>query len=95
MGVRRRKREMVDGMIAIHRKKFAVPHLEFLLAEGRLVGPRTVEARLPEGGTRRFVADRLFLNLGTRATIPASRVLPTLSRSPMSRRSSSAGSRRT
>jgi pyruvate/2-oxoglutarate dehydrogenase complex dihydrolipoamide dehydrogenase (E3) component len=69
-GVRQRKREMVDGMIAIHRKKFAVPHLVFLLAEGRLVGPRTVEARLPDGGSRRFIADHLFLNLGTRATIP-------------------------
>ena len=68
--VRRRKREMVDGLIAIHQKKFAVPHLEFVLAEGILVGPRTVEARLPEGGGRRFVAERLFLNLGTRATIP-------------------------
>ena len=70
IGVRQRKREMVDGMIAIHRKKFEVPNLEFLFADGHLVGPRTVEARLPEGGTRRFVADRLFLNLGTRATIP-------------------------
>jgi pyruvate/2-oxoglutarate dehydrogenase complex dihydrolipoamide dehydrogenase (E3) component len=69
-GVRQRKRAMVDGLIAIHRKKFAVPHLEFVLAEGRLVGPRTVEAKLPDGGSRRFVADRLFLNLGTRATIP-------------------------
>jgi len=70
-GVRQRKREMVGGMIAIHRKKFTVPHLEFLLAEGQLVGLRTVEARLPDGDTRRFVADRLFLNLGTRATIPS------------------------
>lgn len=69
-GVRQRKREMVDGLIALHLSKFSVPHLEFLLAEGRLVGPRTVEARLPDGGSRRFVADRLFLNLGTRATIP-------------------------
>ena len=69
-GVRQRKREMVDGMIAIHRRKFAIPHLEFLLGEGVLVGPRTIEARLAEGGLRRFVADRLFLNLGTRATIP-------------------------
>ena len=68
--VRRRKREMVDGLIAIHQKKFAVPQLEFLLAEGVLVGPRTVEATLPEGGRRRFAADRLFLNLGTTATIP-------------------------
>ena len=69
-GVRQRKREMVDGMIAIHRKKFAAPNLEFLLAEGFLVGPRTVEARLPEGGQRHFVAERLFLNLGTHASIP-------------------------
>jgi pyruvate/2-oxoglutarate dehydrogenase complex dihydrolipoamide dehydrogenase (E3) component len=68
--VRRRKQEMVDGMIAIHRKKFAVPNLEFLLAEGLLVVPRTVEARLTEGGRRRFVAERLFLNLGTHASIP-------------------------
>ena len=57
-------------MMAIHRRKFAVPHLEFLLAEGLLVGPRRVEARLAEGGSRRFVADRLFLNLGSRTTIP-------------------------
>ena len=69
-GVRRRKREMVDGMIAIHRKKFDVPDLEFLLGEGRLTGPRSVEVRLAEGGTRRFEAERLFLNLGTHAAIP-------------------------
>src|SRR5688572_17074503 len=69
-GVRQRKREMVDGLIEMHRQKFAVPNLEFLLAEGVLVGPRTVEARLPDGGVRRFVAERLFLNLGTRAAIP-------------------------
>jgi pyruvate/2-oxoglutarate dehydrogenase complex dihydrolipoamide dehydrogenase (E3) component len=69
-GVRQRKREMVDGLIATHRKKFAAPNLEFLLAEGRLVGPRTVEATLADGGSKRFVFERLFLNLGTRATIP-------------------------
>ena len=73
--VRHRKREMVGGMIAIHRRKFAVPHLEFLLAEGSLVGPRTVEARLAKGRSRRFVAERLFLNLGTHATIPGIRGL--------------------
>src|SRR6478735_9234263 len=31
--VRQRKRDMVDGLIDIHQKKFAVPHLEFLLAD--------------------------------------------------------------
>jgi pyruvate/2-oxoglutarate dehydrogenase complex dihydrolipoamide dehydrogenase (E3) component len=69
-GVRRRKREMVDGMIEIHRRRFAVRNLELLVAEGRVVAPRTVEASVPGGGTRRFAAERLFLNLGTHATIP-------------------------
>jgi len=69
-GVRRRKREMVDGMVAIHRKKFAVPNLEFHFAEGRLVGPRKIEATLADGSRRRFDAERLFLNLGTHASIP-------------------------
>ena len=69
-GVRARKRAMVAGEIEGHRTKFAMPNLTFLLAEGRLVGLRTIEARLAGGGTRRFVADRLFLDLGTRATIP-------------------------
>jgi pyruvate/2-oxoglutarate dehydrogenase complex dihydrolipoamide dehydrogenase (E3) component len=69
-GVRQRKRDMVDGMIAIHRQKFDVPHLEFLLGEGRVVAPRTVEVRLAAGGMRTFAAERLFLNLGTHAAVP-------------------------
>ncbi len=68
--VRDRKRSMVDGMIAIHQKRFAVPHLEFLLAEGVLVAPREIEARFADGSVRRVVAERLFLNLGTIATVP-------------------------
>jgi pyruvate/2-oxoglutarate dehydrogenase complex dihydrolipoamide dehydrogenase (E3) component len=68
--VRQRKREMVEGMIAIHQRKFAIPNLEYLLAEGRVVAPRTVEATFPDGGRRRFVAERLFLNLGTHAAVP-------------------------
>lgn len=68
--VRARKRAMVDAEIAGHRALFARPHLSFLLAEGRVVGPRTVEARPGDGGTRRFVAERLFLDLGTHAAVP-------------------------
>lgn len=69
-GVRGRKRAMVDAEIAAHRARFARPDLTFLLAEGRVVGPRTVEARSADGGARRFVAERLFLDLGTRARVP-------------------------
>lgn len=70
-GVRQRKREMVDGMIEIHRKRFAVPSLEFVLGEGRFIAPRTIEVLLADGGSRRVVGQRVFLNLGSHATIPA------------------------
>lgn len=68
--VRHRKREMVDSLIEIHRTRFAANGLEFILGDGRFVGPRTIEVRLTEGGTRRLEGERVFLNLGTRATIP-------------------------
>jgi pyruvate/2-oxoglutarate dehydrogenase complex dihydrolipoamide dehydrogenase (E3) component len=69
-GVRRRKREMVQGMIEIHRKRFAAPGVEFVLGEGRFTAPRTLDIRLAEGGTRRITGERIFLDLGTHASIP-------------------------
>lgn len=69
-GVRRRKREMVDGLVEIHRKRFAADGLEFLLGEGRFVAPRTIEVSIASGGARRIEAERVFLDLGTHATLP-------------------------
>ncbi len=86
-GVRQRKREMVDGMIAIHRKRFAVPNLEFLLAEGRLVAPRTVEATFPDGGTEALRCRAAVPESGNARVDPAvSRASPTPRRSRTSRR---------
>jgi pyruvate/2-oxoglutarate dehydrogenase complex dihydrolipoamide dehydrogenase (E3) component len=69
-GVRQHKRDMVDGLIAIHKARFAVDGLEFILGEGRFIAPKTIEVRLPQGGTRRLEGERVFLNLGTHAAIP-------------------------
>src|SRR5712691_5251178 len=69
-GVRQRKREMVDGMIAIHKVRFAADGLEFILGEGRFVAPRTVEVRRAQGGIRHLEGERVFLDLGTRAAVP-------------------------
>jgi pyruvate/2-oxoglutarate dehydrogenase complex dihydrolipoamide dehydrogenase (E3) component len=69
-GVRRRKREMVDGLVEIHRKRFAAAGLEFLLGEGRFAAPRTIKVRLATGGARLIEAERVFLDLGTYATVP-------------------------
>jgi pyruvate/2-oxoglutarate dehydrogenase complex dihydrolipoamide dehydrogenase (E3) component len=69
-GVRQRKRDMVDGLIAIHRARFAENGLEFILGEGRFVGPKTIEVNLAQGGTRSLKGERVFLNLGTHAAVP-------------------------
>src|SRR4051812_26442996 len=69
--VRRRKREMVNGLLELHRKRFGSNGLEFVLGEGRFVEPGTIEVRLVTGGTRRMEAERVFLDLGTHAVIPA------------------------
>src|ERR1700730_6480816 len=69
-GVRQRKRELVDGMIAIHKARFAADGLEFILGEGRFVAPRTIEVRLTQGGIRHLEGERIFLNLGTHAAVP-------------------------
>jgi pyruvate/2-oxoglutarate dehydrogenase complex dihydrolipoamide dehydrogenase (E3) component len=69
-GVRGRKRALVDGLIAVHKKRFAESGVEFILGEGRFVGPRTIEVQLADGGTRRLEGERVFLDVGTRATIP-------------------------
>ena len=69
-GVRRRKRAMVEDMIAMHRTRFAANGLEFVLGEGRFVAPMIVEVRLADGGTRRLEGERIFVDVGTHAMLP-------------------------
>lgn len=68
--VRRRKREMVDGLQGIHRQKFAAPGITVLMGAARFVGDRRIEVQLRDGGTRTILAERVFLNLGTKASVP-------------------------
>ena len=69
-GVQRRKRTMVEGLHQMHLARTEASGVELIMGEGRLVAPQTVEVVLDDGGTRRIFGERLFLVLGTRATIP-------------------------
>src|SRR3979409_2591643 len=69
-GVRQRKRDMVDGLIATHKARFAADGLEFILGEGRFVAPRTIEVRPGQGGVRHLEGARVFLSRGTHAASP-------------------------
>src|ERR1700756_481628 len=65
-----RKRDMVDGLIAMHLERYKASGAELIMGAGRFVAPKTLEVRLNDGGTRLLAGDRVFLNLGTHATIP-------------------------
>lgn len=62
---------MVDGLVDMHLDLIKASGVELIMGEARLTGPRIVEVSLRDGGgTQVLTAERLFLNLGTRATIP-------------------------
>src|SRR5947209_4113997 len=69
-GVRRRKRKMVDDLIALHLDRYKASGAELIMGEGRFLAPGTIEVRLNDGGRRLLTGERVFLNLGTRAAIP-------------------------
>jgi pyruvate/2-oxoglutarate dehydrogenase complex dihydrolipoamide dehydrogenase (E3) component/pimeloyl-ACP methyl ester carboxylesterase len=69
-GVRRRKREMVEALVAIHVNKYKSTGAELVMGQAKFIGPKTIEVLLNDGGQRTIEAERIFLNLGTKAAIP-------------------------
>jgi pyruvate/2-oxoglutarate dehydrogenase complex dihydrolipoamide dehydrogenase (E3) component len=69
--VRDRKREMVERQIAAHLREYKESGTELIMGSGRFVAPKTLEVHLNDGGTRVLAGDRVFVNVGTHADIPA------------------------
>ena len=69
--VRQRKRNMVDGEIALHLHNYKTTGAELIMGSGRFVAPRMLEVQLNDGDTRALAGDRVFLNIGTHAAIPS------------------------
>ena len=67
--VRDRKRKMVSDLIELHRNKYEQSGGELILGSVRFVGPRTVEASLPDGTTRRLRGTNVIVSTGTRARL--------------------------
>ena len=70
-GVRERKRKMVRGLNEMYMENYRQTGAEFILATGRFVAPRTVEATLPDGTTRQLRGTNVIVSTGTRATLEA------------------------
>jgi pyruvate/2-oxoglutarate dehydrogenase complex dihydrolipoamide dehydrogenase (E3) component len=67
--VRDRKRRMVSGLNAIYIDNYEKTGGEFILASGRFVAPRTVQATLPDGSVRRLRGANVIISTGTRAAL--------------------------
>ena len=70
-GVRKRKREMVEGLIAVHLDRYKTTGAELIMGEAKFTAPNTLLVRLNGGGERTLIGERIFLNLGTHASMPA------------------------
>jgi len=68
--VQRRKQLMVEGLHQSHLDRTIASGAELIMGKARFVAPRTVEIELHDGGIRTLFGDRVFLDLGSRATIP-------------------------
>jgi pyruvate/2-oxoglutarate dehydrogenase complex dihydrolipoamide dehydrogenase (E3) component len=69
-GVARRKRKMVEGLVELHLENFRSSGAELVMGEARFTEPKTVQVTLNAGGTRLIRGERVFINVGTRASVP-------------------------
>src|SRR5262249_53165600 len=69
-GVARRKRNIVDEVIELHLDRFKASGAELVMGEARFTEPKTVRVSLNAGGTRLLRGERVFIDVGTRASIP-------------------------
>src|SRR5256885_1292285 len=61
---------MVDGLRELHLGNFKASGAELVMGEARFTEPKMVEVTLNAGGTRLLRGERVFINVGTRASMP-------------------------
>lgn len=68
-GVRDRKRKMVTAVNGMYLENYKSTGAELIMASGRFVAPRTVEATLPDGTRQRLRGTNVIVSTGTRAAM--------------------------
>lgn len=67
--VRERKRRMVQGLVDTHLDLYRRSGAELIMASGRFVGPRTLEATLLDGTKRLLCGTNVVVGTGTHAAV--------------------------
>jgi pyruvate/2-oxoglutarate dehydrogenase complex dihydrolipoamide dehydrogenase (E3) component len=61
---------MVDDLVKVHLKRYQAAAVDLIMGHAHFVGPRTVAVDRDGADTRVLQGERVFLNVGTRATLP-------------------------
>jgi pyruvate/2-oxoglutarate dehydrogenase complex dihydrolipoamide dehydrogenase (E3) component len=67
--VRERKRRMVSSWNNVYLGNYKRSGAEFILGSGRFIGPKTLEAALPDGTTRLLRGTNVIIDTGTRTAL--------------------------
>src|SRR4029077_176799 len=67
--VRGRKRRMVSGLNELYLDNYKKTGVDFICGSARFVGPRTLEATLPDGTRRQLRGTNVIVSTGTRAKL--------------------------
>src|SRR5580692_7200471 len=67
--VRNRKRKMVQGLVDTHLALYQQSGAELIMASGRFVGPKIIEATLADGTKRLLTGKNVVIGTGTHAKI--------------------------
>ncbi len=68
--VQHRKRAMVEDLIKVHLQRYEAAGVELVMGRGRFIAPRTIAVDREGGDSRVLRGERVFLNVGTRASLP-------------------------
>jgi pyruvate/2-oxoglutarate dehydrogenase complex dihydrolipoamide dehydrogenase (E3) component len=69
--VRQRKRDVVDSFRNGSQKRLEkTANLDLIFGEASFTGPKSVSVRTKDGAQRALSADRIFINAGTRPSVP-------------------------
>ena len=68
--VRQRKREMVDGLVAMHLDNYQASGAELIMGDGALRRAENAGGQPERRRHAQLTGERVFLNVGTHATIP-------------------------
>ncbi|KAJ9664582.1 hypothetical protein H2198_000233 [Neophaeococcomyces mojaviensis] len=67
--VRARKREMVDGLVAMHKDRFVNSGAQLIEGNGRFIEPKKIQVTDPKGEQRVLTGETVIISTGSRANI--------------------------